>query len=1053
MSSGRRRPPQHAGNNAGDVEPFYTNEDVALLHDIVVLAQELLPNLPDRERLPTNALFSAYYDILPRIGINADHDSRYARVLFKIGGLRGEGSLYEKFEEILSRMGIEIEFDEGEHDSESDNGNAQTDLEDTEAAPILQHKDPPPRGRARRNSDSAWDLGIETPAKPAPRRNSYSSLNKSKPVRVLDRKSFLQEALRQQPSNDPPKEIQNQPGGNVGAWLNAKPEPSRTQRGRSISTQDGMRIRRRSISVATGRLPPTTTTSNHTSDEYHAESEITAFTSAHELAMLESVDFPHYRVLSKPSSSLMQVKAEVILQHHLSYLARRQLRVWRDRALQLQQDVANLELLARHHDRKALLNQALETWHSRYHEKRSSAETERFFAHLERRSVLARDFYLLHKAFTHWHVCAYEEAMRTQAARRHILRTRVFNAWRDITAVNELKVRRQVLKKFFGVWQRQHAAISATTAVQKYEGDLMEKVFKRWVQRVWALKANSWWAEGVKQRTFSLWNLTARKALEINRTAEDEGRLQLMWNAWRVWRAKMDVHIRQEDQAITFRHACLCYSVLGKWRGETKVIPAKKVLQTDVATRLLRETLALWLHRTRQERQAAAVDRLRILREAWTNWRHRSRLQVMRVRVDRRVVSEAIYRWILAGMAAMTRRQHNQNFLSNTLHHWARGAQEAKYRRWEEEDLAQQFAMQRTQEIMVERWSARTRFQHQLDANAVHFYTSRLLQGVISKWSKKAQHLQQLQQWSRDADFYFLTSKALKHWKASTEASKRDKRKAAYTQVRRMAKMNVARAILLTWHFKAKRVLDMHAQANQASQNKDIILGMNFFDRWRARTEELAEMEMLWRERFLRKHFEVWRDRSVAFQDLKVEAIISSQERRQTRAMKKWKLVVLQLRGRSIQAAEVQEKNGKRKFRKIFNYWQHKAAERRPIKRVEFSEGGGSNQMGVTARAEAWSDFGDEAEGDEWAKGLDEPIASTPIPGYLATPSRRTERVAAAAARFLSTTPRAPLSTPFERHLRAQYSGGLLPSLRKGPGRSTLGIGGGFPDITDKSTK
>ena len=177
MSPGRISPPQDAGNNsARNIDPFYTNDDVVVLHDIVVLAQELLPNLPERERLPTNALFSAYYDILPTIGINADHDSRYARVLFKIGGLRGQGTLYEKFEEILSRMGIEIEFDEGEQDSYSQDGISQTGLENAEVGDIPLDENIPPRGRRRRNSESsAWDLRDVIPQKPRERRNSYSS--------------------------------------------------------------------------------------------------------------------------------------------------------------------------------------------------------------------------------------------------------------------------------------------------------------------------------------------------------------------------------------------------------------------------------------------------------------------------------------------------------------------------------------------------------------------------------------------------------------------------------------------------------------------------------------------------------------------------------------------------------------------------------------------------------------------------------------------------------------------------------------------------------------
>jgi hypothetical protein len=83
------------------------------LHDIVSLAQELLPTLPERERLPTNALFRAYYDILPRLGLDTDHDNRFARILFKIGGLGG-GPLRERFLEVIGKLGIEIAFDDGE---------------------------------------------------------------------------------------------------------------------------------------------------------------------------------------------------------------------------------------------------------------------------------------------------------------------------------------------------------------------------------------------------------------------------------------------------------------------------------------------------------------------------------------------------------------------------------------------------------------------------------------------------------------------------------------------------------------------------------------------------------------------------------------------------------------------------------------------------------------------------------------------------------------------------------------------------------------------------
>jgi protein SFI1 len=228
---------------------------------------------------------------------------------------------------------------------------------------------------------------------------------------------------------------------------------------------------------------------------------------------------------------------------------------------------------------------------------------------------------------------------------------------------------------------------------------------------------------------------------------------------------------------------------------------------------------------------------------------------------------------------------------------------------------------------------------------------------------------------------------------------------------------------------------------------------MDIFDRWRARTEELAELESLWRGNVFKKQFAVWRAHSNALRAYNIEAILTYQERRQSRIIKKWSLLSLQLRAQTNYAADICEKNAKRTFRKMFTYWHQKTTQRRPRKEVEIPQTAiTSGQLGNTARAEAWSDFGDDLQIDDWAKGIDEAPVSTPIPGYLSTPSKRTERVMAVAAKF-STTPKAPLSTPFERHLRAQWSGGLLPPIRRDRRKSTLGMGGGFDDIAESNVK
>ncbi|KAF4333564.1 RAV1 [Fusarium beomiforme] len=91
-------------------DPYYSNEDIAALHAVVVAAQELLDSAPEPKPLPAAALFKAYDAVLPTYGIDPDSDHHLSTFVFRVGGERGDGSLLDKFQTILSRMGIILEF-------------------------------------------------------------------------------------------------------------------------------------------------------------------------------------------------------------------------------------------------------------------------------------------------------------------------------------------------------------------------------------------------------------------------------------------------------------------------------------------------------------------------------------------------------------------------------------------------------------------------------------------------------------------------------------------------------------------------------------------------------------------------------------------------------------------------------------------------------------------------------------------------------------------------------------------------------------------------------
>ena len=949
-------------------------------------------------------------------------------------------------------MGIDIEIEGDEdYDSSSSLENSQNDAAAPSADNAVAQEGPKcPPERPRRNSESTkWDLATE--ARSPNRRNSFSAASKLNP-NTDGVPNFIQELSQAQlgPTQETATHYQNE----EYVVSNARPRMSRQvdrphrERGRSLSTHGSLRIRRQSTSVAPShqRLHQ----GSFPGSEYPpgAASEATAITSYGEEHDGHRTSKPYNGfAFNQPSPGLLEIKASLILQHHISFVAKQQIEIWRERALQLREDSRGLELIALNHDKKALLRGALTDWRSRLEAKRMALETEAFFIHLESRATRARNLYLMHIAFTHWSACATEQVQRTALARRHIIRTRVFNAWREITAVNDLKVRRQVLKKFFGVWRHTNTtrANDNHSAIQRYNGNLVEKVYREWVEKHWTIKASQWLNEGIKRRTLFRWIEESHNSWEERRTADEKRRLQLIRNTWSMWRARTLEHIQQRQRADSHYLFQLCRRPLRLWRYEAMIIPAKSTFQANSDKRLLQGAFEAWLQRCQQERQAAHFDRMKILKEAWTNWQYQNRIKIVTARAGARIISQSIYKWVVASRLLGMKRRVEGRVKREILDGWSGQSQVARAHRMDQEHEAQSMAACKGKTSILASWRSRLEQRRRLENAAVGFYAPRILQEELALWTNKAQHLQQLQRWSSDANFYFLASKTLKHWKSSTESAKREKRKIAYTQVRRMKKMNLVEGVLRNWQRQARGVLDLQKQAQQVSHNRNTISGMDILDRWRGRAVDISEMEASCGEMLLRKHFNIWSTRSIAMQDLETEATITHEERQQSRAIKNWSLRSLRLRAQSNYALDIHEKNAKRTFKKILLYWHQKAAEKRPFIKPD------PVQFESTARAEAWSDAGDDLESNDWAKELDEPPRFNHLPGYMSTPSKRRERVKSIATRF-STTPRIPLSTPLERQFRAQYSGGGLPSFRKPFGRSTLGLGGGFSDISEKDT-
>lgn len=146
--------------------------DITLLHEIVAAGEAIFISLPERERLPTAALFSAADDVLPRHGFALEDVPHVSKLLFQIGGTRGQGSLLDKFRTVLSGMGIELVYTDDDEELEpgDDTGDTSTsllgNLEHVGDGPTPRVSATPPRDP--RDDSTIPDFSTAIPAREVP---------------------------------------------------------------------------------------------------------------------------------------------------------------------------------------------------------------------------------------------------------------------------------------------------------------------------------------------------------------------------------------------------------------------------------------------------------------------------------------------------------------------------------------------------------------------------------------------------------------------------------------------------------------------------------------------------------------------------------------------------------------------------------------------------------------------------------------------------------------------------------------------------------------------
>ncbi|TGO11900.1 hypothetical protein BTUL_0099g00120 [Botrytis tulipae] len=651
------------------------------------------------------------------------------------------------------------------------------------------------------------------------------------------------------------------------------------------------------------------------------------------------------------------------------------------------------------------------------------------FARIGLRAVSCRNDFLKEKAFTHWLAIARDKVEATKAAERQMMRSRTFKAWKSHTKENEERIQlgeekaRQVqLKKFLGKWKakKEKIEVDELEAAEVDKCNMLERVFSKMAEKKKVTDFSKEVEQRNKQRALSTWVEKAQAVAEATQLADDENLLKAVEKTMKTWKQKTVKQVALNQEAEIIAETKKKADSMQKWHREAQTAPARRKVQGGHNAGVLKGALHSWKKRAEKEKQATEMDHAKILREAFTKWRHQTRAKISQAISEGRAVAKAFKIWELQTKLKGAKAQREEDIKFACLEVWFDRAQDTRSRRWEREETARRYDNTNLATSVLKCWYARMDEKADFEAQATELQAPRILGECFDSMREKVKKIAIDNKTARGCRKFFLMRTALYAWRDATFKAKREKRKQAYIKVRRNRKYAIARRWFSCWRAKAQEKMALNEQAGQFAQGKTYIIGMDKFDQWRARTDEVAEYEPLWKEMVMRKFFNRWKNRTESLQVLNIEATLDHQEHNQSEALRKWRLKAIQAKARANTAKEVHDRSTRRGQRKMLHHWQKRTANQRPI--VEDGTPPG------TETAENWSDFGDEVEMDEISRRLYEkrpaiekrPAVLNPItPGYMATPSRR--RVAAS-VRYQSTSARGALQTPRTAPIKSRFS-------------------------------
>lgn len=1012
------------------------------------MAESIYPTLPERERLPTNALFLAAEDILPQRGYDPENaPSHISRLIFKIGGQRSGETLGDKFKSVLEGIGIKLEFVPSSPEARPPSAASFAFTDDTGHLDTGLIRLP-----RRRHSDAArpsehHELSDEVTYELPPLSHSRPQ---SRSVSFLDRGApSIHDFARSYPA----RHNAGVPGSGV---IKERPASSST-------------------AANTDLIHPSTPSDNG----------------------FDAVHMPRFSHEELPTVDIedLETKLAQLRKQEDQDLLRGVLGSWHAIACQTKQKNELLESLAVDYDNNDLLDEVLGIWNEEAYlveEQRLKAEAaakyQVYVAKMEKRATRTYEIFTIHNVLENWLDRAQEQVERTALARRHIVRKRTFEGWRDQHLEDEAKVKNFILEGALQKWSQValHHEVRHRVAEHWHDQQLCNQALDTMWKESKEQLADDFYISSLAEECLDTWADKARHARAEYQVAAALDERLLLDEAVNIWQEETEA---LQDNAYETTRQFLILSVrknIDHWQEQARLQTLLKQFNATDQEATKRQVLEAWQGAFQDAKCNTALADAFVVQEPVDHWEREMKLKLFIERDEYETKIAVLNRWSLEEKLAWYKRHLESRTKKDTLNTFLAAARQVRSTRERQEQEADHVDAYYTQSDVVDTWLTETDKMWRQGQNADLVSLYRTTRPCVEHWRERCREtVARGSYYKRRADKHrsrSIVNGVLDKWPAIAETARRERMMASLRQFRRKYKVDLAQSCLDKWLGATADAIDAGRDAHNINlhyKREDV---NGYLDHWNDTAQKAQDIQQVAADAELEVYFGKWQGQLHEVQDNMQDAVEYDAERTRTHCLEKWEFQTLRQAGKRHMAATIQDRNEKRLCRQILDDWQQKAVpeaapridprhstlSRRSIRQqlARSSVGGYRpqrsaypqtpqvtvSQLGRSAGPRESTHFatrsfralGPMAEFDEESFA---PDAENNDPGFMSTPTKWT-----GSARPLgyrpntaltnnTTTPSAILPSPYERELRQAHYG-------VGPKRGVE-----FADISENSAE